>query len=265
MQLVKLKTQTKLKKLALYTMIGVSLLSLGACGKDEKEAPKGKTYTEAQYNNVVNQYNTLANNYKALQQKYEANNQTASNSSLTEIAGSGAIEFNTIEDMIKFPTPLTVPMASADSNATTIRIGSNFFITPSDNWFVRLNGTTANFQHPSKIWGKVKTIRVNYPDDEYPTVNDIKRQVDKFYTKFKSTDITYRRVFFGGQAKGVLSKAKITVDKKTHYLNVGYFLKGDYAVLIMFDYEENNTGVQQELIESLLNTINSGGNDLRLE
>lgn len=256
----------RLKKGILVGMATVMLTGvLAGCKDDKAEEPEGKVYTEEQYKKAVSAYNNVVNKYKVLETKYKANQVDIASTSMSEVKGTGDIEFSTINQIIKFPNKLVIPQSSPDITYSSIKFGSRYSIKPSSNWVAQIDGAKLNLEHPSKIRGSIKSVRVSYDDDHYPTVKDIQKQVTKFYNGYKKVPITYRSIFYGEKVRGVLSTAQITVDKKKHVINAGYFLDGDYSVTFIIDYEENNTGTQQELVESLLTTITHNGNTLKLE
>lgn len=181
--------------------------------------------------------------------------------SLRTIEGSAIPEFTTIDGKIKFPNSLNVPLSVDDVNNSNVTVGSMFHFTPSTNWLMQMDGATLHFTHPSKVWGDIKAIGV----DEGVLEEDMQPILQSFFTDFPTTSIKYRKIYMDETVNGMLARAEITVDKKPHVVNVGFVTRGEYGVLFLFDYEDNKTGVQQELVDLLLSSGSYGDTRIKLE
>ena len=96
--------------------------------------------------------------------------------SLQDVEGKNVPEFVTLDGKIIFPNKITHPTAREDVNNSYIQIGSRFRFTPSDNWLTRLDGTTLDVTHPSKIWGKLQAIAIKEPI----AIEDVKTLLQSF-------------------------------------------------------------------------------------
>lgn len=171
-------------------------------------------------------------------------------SSLREVEGSTVPEFQTIDGKIKFPNKLEVSNSKDDVNNSYVRVGSVFNFYPSNNWIIKLDGSTLELSHPSKVWGRVKAISV---EESVPEEN-MRGLLQKFYNKFPATTVSYRKVFMDDRVVGMLSRAEIKVDKKPYIINVGFAVRGDYGVLFLFAYEKGESTVQQELVDLFISS-----------
>lgn len=218
---------------ALGLTVGI-MLPLAGCGDDDLEA-QVKSLTEQ--------------NEQLLQSQSENTiTEQSVDSSLQQIEETGNFEFFKIEDKIIFPDSLVVPDSTVGVSDSNVRVGSEFSFTPSDNWLVRVKGSTVEFNHPANVWGSIKAISV----EETAPSSTFKPVIQSFFSRFPKTTIEYRSLFLEEYEVGVLASAKMTVDKKDHVVNVGFVTQGESGVLFMFDYEDNKTGIQQELIDSLV-------------
>ncbi|HBG5344023.1 TPA: hypothetical protein KQG29_001387 [Clostridioides difficile] len=170
--------------------------------------------------------------------------------SLRAIEGSSVPEFVTIDGKIEFPTRLEMPNSTEAVNNSYILLGNKYKFIPSNNWLIKLQGNTLECSHPSKVWGNLKAIGMK---EEIPK-DVLKEMLKSFFNSFPSTKITYRETFIDGRNAGLIANAPITVDKKPYFINVGVIQKGEYGVLILFAYEDNKSGVQQELIDLLISS-----------
>ena len=64
---------------------------------------------------------------------------------------------------------------------------------------------------------------------------------------------------------GLFAQADIVIDGKNNSLMVGFVNRGESAVLMMFLYEDNDTGVQKGLVDSFIRSGSFGDSRIRLE
>lgn len=186
--------------------------------------------------------------------------------SLQRIEGSEVPEFWLIEGDFIAPNKLEIPTVSDDVNNSNIQIGSSFKFKPSENWLIAIKGTTVEFSHPTKIWGKIKALTHK---DRVQEV-DMKETIQNFFIGYPSTTISYRKVFMGDYVAGYMGKAEITVKdtetgiEKVMILNIGFAQRGDYTISFMFANDKESV-VAQELIDLFLKSITFGEVSLKLE
>ncbi len=167
--------------------------------------------------------------------------------SLRVISG-GAVEFTKLNDKLVMPNTLRLPKSSEDVSNSNMMVGSRFRFVPSNNWVARMRGSLLELNHPAKIWGSIKAAAVRDRLAE-ATLQSLLRD---FFVGFPATVINYRRVFMEDALAGMVASAPITVDGKAHVLIVGIIQRGEQAVMLLFTYEEDNSGVQRELVDSLI-------------
>lgn len=245
------------KKLLVVTMIAGLTVPIVGCGdktvsKQRKEIKSLESVVEKQKAEIQQ----LKNDIKGL-----GITEHDVDSSLKIVEGSKVPVFETIEGKIVFPTKLEMPNASESVNNSYVLVGDKYKFTPSNNWVMRLKGSTLEVNHPSKAWGNMKAIKIVEPV-ALPT---LKTMLQAFFKGFPSTTITYREVFIDGKNAGLIAKAPIKVDEKPYYVNVGVIQKGEYAMLLLFASEDDGTGVQQEFIDLLLSSGYYGDYKISLE
>lgn len=238
--------------------VGLLMLLIGALsGCDLINQKKQIDGLQAQVQGLQNSNKTLQTqkeNLTVTEQPIE--------SSLQNVEGKTAPQFKTIDGVIKFPNKLTIQDAVEDINNSFIRVGSKFQFTPSDNWLVKMRGSEMDLVHPSLIWGSIKAIAVG---DDSVQEQDMQNIVKRFFNGFPATNITYRKVFMDDRVVGMIAKATITVDNKPNVVNVGFIVRGENGVLLLFNYQDNKSGVQQELIDLLISSGKYGDYSVKLE
>lgn len=186
-------------------------------------------------------------------------------SSLFTVEGSGVQEYVTIDNLIKFPKDVGVVDTDDDVANSFLRIGSAFSYAPSNNWEVRIDGATAHFNHPQKVWGSIKAIKVDSGAVDDPGVEQSLAGIQNFLEGQPVTNQKTRKVYMSEYHTGYLVSGEMTVDKKKYVVNVGSLIYGDYGSLYLFVYEDNQTGVQQELIDLLISSGNYGDTSIMLQ
>jgi hypothetical protein len=181
--------------------------------------------------------------------------------SLKTVAGAVVPTFETIAGKIQFPNKLTLPDSRDDVNNSNMMVGSRFKFTPSNNWIANMNGTTLEVSHPSKIWGSIKAVIVRDGVAE----DKMQPMLQAFFTGFPATTIKYRKVFMDDRTVGMIASAPIEVDAKPYVINVGFATRGENGVMTLFAYEDNKSGVQQELIDLFVGSATYGDVKIKLE
>ncbi len=187
--------------------------------------------------------------------------ETTSQNSLRVIDGTSKAVFGTIDGMINFPNKLEIPNAGIDSNNSRVQIGSQFSFAGSGSWQFKFDGTQLNLQHPQKIWGQVKAVTIQTSD----TLEAVQEMHKAFFKGFPTTNITYRNLFIGDTLSGLFAQAPINVDRKDYQVVTGIIESREVGLVVLFVYKDDGTGVQQELIDSFLNTGTNRTEQFRLD
>lgn len=244
-------------KLVLILCVSVLCSALSGCSAATVlEKNKEIEQKDEQINNLQDEIAQLRVDIKNL-----SVTEVSPETSLKEVEGTEVPVFETIDGKIKFPNTLQLPNSKFDVNNSYVMVGSRFRFNPSNNWLMRLKGTSLEFSHPSKLWGTIKAVSITEP----MPFESMQPLLQNFFNGFPATTITYRKVFIEDAISGLIAKANLTVDGKPHVVNVGFVQRGEFAVLILFDFEDDNSGVQQELIDLLISSGTFGESKLKLE
>lgn len=240
LQKPQLQERTRKRWLALTaTLLATSVLLTGCFGKSDKELLKEQ---------VASQERIIADLNKQLEagsQQFEA--------SLMTIEATGQQEFVTIKNKLNFSTDVGMSLTTDDVNNTNVRVGSAFTFTPYNNWTVKVDGSTVNFEHSSKVWGSIKALKSTDIVDK-PTSEEMKTNITNFFATHAVKNTKFRKLYMADRLVGYLGEGEIIVDKKKYVLVSGLYLYGEYGGVVLFTYEDNQTGVQQELIDLLLSS-----------
>lgn len=225
---------------------------------------------------------TIENNEEAHRQKVEELNQAIADTTVKEVVpttslqrveGSEVPEFWLVEGDFIAPNSLDIPNASDSVNDSYVQIGQRFTFRPSDRWILTSQGSTYEFSHPQKIWGKIRALSVK----ELVPEAEMKDLIQGFFIGYPATEITYRKVFIEDRVVGMLGRAPITVKytdtdgstelEKEMIVNVGFVERADFALSFLFVYDAEGGSTSQELIDLLLRsgTFGANGSAIKLE
>lgn len=244
------------KKVLLGTLALSMLVSLTGCEEEE-------VVSKEEYNKVVKNLNAYKQGYAKLKNSVVKANEENVKNSLRDVTGKGNYEFETIDNLIKFPTPLTLKGSFVDVNRSSVRVGSLVTMSPSTNWVIRFNNSITYLDHPSKIHASIRTIGSDY--DVKPGVPFFKSSLQRFFAKFPKGDITYRRIFVGSTVSGLMGTINVTVDKKPHVVSAIVSSYSSTGFLMVIDYEDNRQGTQQEMVDSLIQSVVVENSIVRVE
>ena len=225
--------------------------------------------------------------------------------SLQRVKGKYVQELWLIDGDFIAPNGITIPGTVDSVNDSYILIGQRFTLKPSDRWTMVSKGTTWEFNHPQRIQGKIKAFARKNTDkisDE-----DMRGIVQNFFLSEEAkypnlSEINYRKCFIDDNQVGVIGKADFVAfstndeninqqikdgvgsvldehaegleipegferDSNNMTINVGFIVRGDYALSFIFLYDSAGGSNSQELIDLLLSSCKIGatGSSLKLE
>lgn len=226
---------------------------------------------------IVNKDQEIANLHKAVEDTTVK--EVIPITSLQRVEGSVVPELRLIDGDFIAPNPLNIPTSQEDVNDTKVQIGSQFSVVPSEGWLMNSQGTTVEFGHGTKVWGKIRAV--THRDR---VERDSRRQIiQNFFVGYPATTISYRDLFFEETLAGAMGSAEVTVKdtqpgppnedgtpgesvvtEKQMVINVGFAQRGENTINFLFVHEKTNT-VGQELVDSLLRTGQMGTSKMKVE
>ena len=171
------------------------------------------TSLESQVESLNNQIKTNQENWAAEKSQLEQAiadttvKEVVPITSLQRVEGSQVPELWLIEGDFIAPNLLEIPGTSLGVNDSYVQIGQKFVFKPSDRWVLTSQGATFEFGHPQKIWGKIMALSAK---DAMPEAQ-MQDLIQKFFTGYPATEITYRKIFIDDRVVGKIGKAPITV------------------------------------------------------
>ena len=171
------------------------------------------TSLESQVESLNNQIKTNQENWAAEKSQLEQAiadttvKEVVPITSLQRVEGSQVPELWLIEGDFIAPNLLEIPGTSLGVNDSYVQIGQKFVFKPSDRWVLTSQGATFEFGHPQKIWGKIMALSAKETMPE-AQMQDL---IQKFFTGYPATEITYRKIFIDDRVVGKIGKAPITV------------------------------------------------------
>lgn len=260
------------KKLIAVGLISTMLMTnLVACGKKDDEAASLKRASKddiiKQYEQLKTDYNDLSITYNELLNSFSGEfSANQKDVGIKEIGdGTGRFTLSSNDAKIYFSKELVFPHASEVSASGSISITKDATIQAADNWITNLSGSELTLEHTSGISGTVKIG--SYTDDM-----DMEYIKDKYLPTWVEDDIpptecTYSYIFLkGSQTKlGAQVAAPTTVDGKDATLRCGVFGYMGVAVSYVFVYRGTKDNTKDELIKTVLNSIQIGKNSVTFD
>lgn len=230
----------KSKHLAI--LLASSALLLTACGKGELEAT------------IISQQEIISELESTIENGVTVHD--TGGSSLQEIEGASSDVMKYVEDKFVFPTALKIENTTEDYNNTAIRLGSEFEITPSNNWITKVDGVQLKLNHPLGIIGTVKAL--NTEDfDLYESGQDYKTLSASFVKGIPTSTIKYSNIYMDGDVAGALSTADVKMESEGNQskLVTGLVHYADNALTFAFLLDSKDLTSAQEMVHLLLSSI----------
>lgn len=235
------------KRIGLLSMVSVALVTTTGCDLlDQKTKIEDLRVQAAQ----------LAETNKKLQNQIAGMTitETPVSTSLRDLTGEGIPQFVLLDGKIVFARPLEIPNASTDVANSIIRVGSMYRFEPSEKWLLAIRGSEVNISHPANIRGKLRTVQI----EDFNNEQILTDRVKTFFSAFPKTDISYRKIYMNDTVGGIMGTADVDVvgsDGKTkvkHRINAGLVNWGDFGLLYVFDSQLDESGLQQEIVDTFI-------------
>ena len=250
-----MKGSTKCKIIA----ISMALLCLTACGNSSDD-PLMKESKESLVN-MVNQLNNQVIEYskqiEELNNKlvgvYGSESPTAAISEMSD--GTGRLTFNSVDDMITLPVPFQYPGVVQSANTLSVNITEAVSFKPTYNWLLRLDGPVAELNHPSGVGGKITVGTLDRASQSTTAMQLQDYLNENFFSQLPPETVQYNRIYVDGNWFGVDAKSHTYTDSKDAQLRCGLIGFGDTAVQYFFVYTGESDVTNDDLISSVINTI----------
>ena len=176
--------------------------------------------------------------------------------------GTGRLTFNSFQNKIIFPKPFEYPGSTQISNTASVNITQSLNVAPTNNWALKLSGTTLELEHTSGISGKITAgeIRELYPRE---TMQD--EVFTQFFAELPPDTVKYSKLFLDDNWWGLQAMSPTFIDSEDAFLRVGMAGIGEQCFTYSFVYKGKQDAGKDEVILTLLKTMKLFGQTLRVE
>ena len=265
-----MKKNIVIKDIIAIVIATVIILSISGCKKNENEDPLMSESKES-----------LVSIIRALQSDNESAGKRISEletmlrgiqgseiekAAITEFSdGTGRLTLNSSNGMVKLPEPFEYPNSIQTYNVSSLKLYDNIYVKPSSNWIVTLSGTQIILEYPeSGVSGIIKVGKID-GTQENVKVAELSSYIDKFFESMPPETITYNRIYVAETWRGMDARAHTFIDEEDAQLRCGMIGIGENCVTYFFAYKGDQSSINDELIQNLLQTLTINSNALRIE
>lgn len=256
------------KKIIALVLIGVTILSLSGCKKDSDRDPlldESKDSLVAMIRDQQTQINNYATEVEDLESKLKGVlGEDVPPEAISTIGdGTGRLTFNSYKNTITFPELFMYPDCISAPADDRVSIVNGVTFSPSSNWVINLDGTTAEVEHTNSITGTFKVVAYNDVYDK----EILKIKIDEWLATLPPDEaVQYTRIFVADNFCGydVLSQNSM-IDEEPAVIRVGMIAYGQKAVSYAFVYRGEADPIKNEAVKSLISSIQINTSELRME
>lgn len=237
-----------MRKLIAMSLILIMVLSLTGCGG-------GKSREDLERENAI-----MLQMLKDSEDKIatlEATIRALSGSDANDVISSintGVV--NEIKGTLALPEQMKFNGFAEAPGEGKLIIAQNVGISPSNNWAVKVKGSTVELGHQSGIHGVIKIGTIQDMIKPEQLDNDV---LKPFYNKLAKGGVTYKNIFTGDVCWGRQVQFTTSIGNETGVVTAGAIAVNGVAVMYTFAYKGNLDSTKNELIEILLKTMTIGG------
>ncbi len=238
-----------MKKILELGMILVLMITMVACGKDT-----GPTKEDLQRENsaMLSLLKENEDKIKSLEDTLKALSGEVNTAIGYMDGGAGKQSFYTINDKVIFPVPFEYKGTTQAPNTAGLSITQNVVVSPSNNWLIKINGTTGEFYHPSNITGVIRVGNIQ----QAIHADKVQEEVFKpFIDSIPHGNVVYGKLFLDSNCWGNHATIITTVNEKNAVLKAGALGIGNISITYMFYYDGDRDSTKDELIDNLVKTM----------
>ena len=247
------------KKTIIIGLVAImSVLSLAGCG--------GPTVKDLQAENETLLEENVANEEKIESLEKTIKMLNGEEVSLTGISnvedGSGKQTFNSVGGKIMFNTALEHKNSKQAPNTSSLKLADRVTIIPSDNWVIQFNGTTTKYSHPNGIHGTIKISTIDYAEKVDVVENEM---LQPFLDEIPNTGVLKSTIYLEELAKGSMATVTTLNNNKPAVIKCGLVGNSDIGLVFTFYYDGDKDSTKDEIINSLIKSIQISNRQLRIE
>lgn len=247
------------KKALALMLVAVMLLSMTACSNDENKDPLLSESKQTLVDMINSQNNELIGLYEnktmledRLKEIQEEKGPTPGIEVIDDLTGKKT--FTTVNDTIAFPTELKYPGSTQAPNTTSLNISEAVRIRPTANWICQMDGTTLELNHSSGISGKI-TIGTLDREAQKTLASSLEEYMSAWFTELPAGTIKYSRLYLKDDWFGLDATSNTNIDAEAANLRCGLLGFGDVSMQYMFVYKGDKDVAKDEVILSLIKTM----------
>lgn len=169
------------------------------------------------------------------------------------------LSFNSYDSKIIFPKEFNYPGATETAANTLVRVTDLVSINPGTNWIMKLSGSTLEMEHTTNISTMIKIGEF----EELYDRNKLKEEVMMpWFEDISSSVVKYSTIFVSGDNWGIQAQAPIQIDGEDAYLVCGIVGFAETSITYVSTYRGKQDINKDGTINSLINSIMIGGNNL---
>lgn len=237
-----------MRKLIAMSLILILVLGLTGCG-----GGKSKEDLERENATMLQMLKDSEDKIATLEATIKALSGSDANDVISSI-NTGVI--NEIKGTLVLPVQMEFNGFTEAPGAGKLVIAQNVAISPSNNWVVKVKGSTVELGHQSGIHGIIKIGTIQDMIKPEQIDNDV---LKPFYSKLAKGGVTYKNIFAGDTCWGRQVQFSTSIGKDTGIVTAGAVAVNGVAVMYNFVYKGNLDSTKNELIEILLKTMTIGG------
>lgn len=247
-----------MRKIALTGIMVAIVLGLTSCG--------GPTVKELQAENESLMADIADNEEKIAELESVVKIINGDDVSITGITnvedGSGAKTFNSVGGKILFDGVLEYEGSTQAPNTASINLAERVSIVPTNNWVVKIEGTTTKLSHPDGLYG---TFKVSTIDEIKKSDYIDENMLTPFLDTVPNTGIVKSRIYVEDSPRGMMADVTTLNNSKPAMIKCGLVANGDKALVFTFYYDGDKDSTKDETINSILKSIKFGARSIRIE
>lgn len=255
------------KRLIALALVTITILSLAGCGDKNKDPLLSES--KQSLVDMINKLNTdVVNNVIRIGELETmlkgVQGEEAPTPGITAMSdGTGRLTFNTVDGIFKLPVELKYPGSVQAPNTSCVNISDSIKVVPTTNWTCKLVGTTLEISHTSGIAG---TISVGTLDREAMKTQpaDLQAYLTEYFKALPPETIKYSRLYLKNW-QGMDAVSHTFIDEKDAMIRCGILGYGEISMQYFFTYIGEQDASKDEVILSLIKTINVWNTPLRIE
>lgn len=148
-------------------------------------------------------------------------------------------------------------------NTASINLLDTATIEPTNNWSIRMDGTTTYYSHPA---GVVGVIKMSHIDDEIPSEYYEDEFIKPFLDALPQNGVSRTsRIYVDTKYAGISAEASLSSSETPAILKFGVFGRNETACVYCFYYEGKKDATKSELVDTLIKSMKVNKLEVKIE